>query len=866
MRLRNKLLLPTVLFIVASIGAILINIKSRSVQVESERSGAISAAARSIQSAVDRNLVERYGDVQAFAMNSVVHRDLSVLSSAERKPIVDAIDHYIENYGCYSLAIVTNTSGKVIAANTVDANGRQLPRAAALIGMDLSSEDWFRSVRQSKFTTADFSGALTGTYVEGPHRNELVVDIYGSKAPAWNMTFSAPIFDAASQLRGYWHNVFSSDLLEMIVAEQYALLKEQHMDSAEITMLDASGRIIMDVDPMVHGDLKNNRSDLFSLNLATAGVSLAEMAVDPQSPPTGIAASRHKRKSEQSGSDYIQAGAYARSIPLLGYVGSGTSTLVRVDVDEAFGMVDSLVSSSVVIGLLLLLIAVGVMYLLFSRVSNGVAQASEAIAGLANGDFTRSLKITGKDEIAQLAASFNKTCGDLRAVMGADKVEWEEVAKERAEVDRLFNMVENAPINIMVADLDMKIRYINPASVKTLGTIEKFIPVKANEVIGSSIDIFHKNPSHQRKLLSDPRNLPHHAQFKVGTEVMSLQASAIVDKNGTYLGPMVTWEIITRKVEQDRREAAMNESIRTTLSAVSNHSQTVSAASEELSATARQMTDGSESAATQAESAVAACEQISRSVATVATSAEEMNASIKEIARNASEAARVATSAVKVTNDTNQTITKLGESSIEIGEVIKVITSIAEQTNLLALNATIEAARAGEAGKGFAVVANEVKELAKQTAAATEDISRKIEAIQHDTKGAVSAIGEISQVIGQINDIQTTIASAVEEQSATTNEIARNAAEAARGSNEITRSITTVSNASKTTSEGAVGTLNAARELAQLANDLRQIVERGNASSEASQVNGHRSGMNGNGRMAESELELTHSGFDARTN
>ena len=140
------------------------------------------------------------------------------------------------------------------------------------------------------------------------------------------------------------------------------------------------------------------------------------------------------------------------------------------------------------------------------------------------------------------------------------------------------------------------------------------------------------------------------------------------------------------------------------------------------------------------------------------------------------------TAAVKVANDTNATVTKLGESSTEIGKVIKVITSIAQQTNLLALNATIEAARAGEAGKGFAVVANEVKELAKQTAAATEDISAKIEAIQSDTKGAVTAIGEISRVITRINDIQNTIASAVEEQSATTNEIARNAAEAAKGS------------------------------------------------------------------------------------
>ncbi len=265
-----------------------------------------------------------------------------------------------------------------------------------------------------------------------------------------------------------------------------------------------------------------------------------------------------------------------------------------------------------------------------------------------------------------------------------------------------------------------------------------------------------------------------------------------------------------------------------TLSTVAENSQTLAAASEELSATAKSMADTSERTASQSAVAAASAEQVSKNVATVATSAEEMSASVKEIAKNASEAARVGTAAVKVANDTNATVAKLGESSTEIGKVIKVITSIAQQTNLLALNATIEAARAGEAGKGFAVVANEVKELAKQTAAATEDISAKIEAIQSDTKGAVTAIGEISRIITRINDIQNTIASAVEEQSATTNEIARNAGEASHGSTEITRNIASVSQAATSTSQGAGNTLAAAAELAKLASSLRHIVESAN--------------------------------------
>jgi len=265
--------------------------------------------------------------------------------------------------------------------------------------------------------------------------------------------------------------------------------------------------------------------------------------------------------------------------------------------------------------------------------------------------------------------------------------------------------------------------------------------------------------------------------------------------------------------------------LKTTIKTVSDNAQALASASEELTTVSQQMSSNSEETATQSNVVAAASEQVSKNVATVAASAEEMSASIKEIAKNANDAAKVATEAVKAASETNKTVAKLGESSIEIGKVIKVITSIAQQTNLLALNATIEAARAGEAGKGFAVVANEVKELAKQTAAATEDISQKIEAIQGDTKSAVVAIDQISKIINSINDIQNTIASAVEEQTATTNEIARNATEAAKGSTEISKNITNVSEAAKNTTEGANNTLSAATELSKLAADLKRVVD-----------------------------------------
>ncbi len=270
----------------------------------------------------------------------------------------------------------------------------------------------------------------------------------------------------------------------------------------------------------------------------------------------------------------------------------------------------------------------------------------------------------------------------------------------------------------------------------------------------------------------------------------------------------------------------MFEVFRSTIEQVGQMSHPLSESAAELSRVAQEMGSSAEQTASQANMVSAGSEQVSRNIQTVATAADEMGASIREIAKNTADATKVATAAVRSAEETNVTIGKLGQSSAEIGQVIKVITSIAQQTNLLALNATIEAARAGEAGKGFAVVANEVKELAKETAKATEDISRKIEAIQTDTKGAVSAIEQIGSVIGQINDIQNTVASAVEEQSVTTNEITRNLTEAAKGGADISHSIAGVADAARTTTGGAGQTQKSAESLEKLAEELQSLIGR----------------------------------------
>lgn len=303
---------------------------------------------------------------------------------------------------------------------------------------------------------------------------------------------------------------------------------------------------------------------------------------------------------------------------------------------------------------------------------------------------------------------------------------------------------------------------------------------------------------------------------KGGKEVW-IQASynPIMDLNGK---PFKVVKYATDVTEQVNRMNIVGE--------LSNAANELSAASESLSASAVQMTSSSATTTEQANIAARSASELSAGVRVVATNTEEMRASIREIAQNANHASTMSKATQTEAQATNNTIKKLGDSSAEIGHVIKVISSIAQQTNLLALNATIEAARAGEAGRGFAVVANEVKELARQTATATEDITAKIGAIQHDSSEAVKAIVSITGSIEKLNAIAGSIATSVEEQSAASQEVARVVQDSSVGVDRIADNIKAVSSAASNTSEGSVTVQTSAKSLQELAARLQVMVKR----------------------------------------
>lgn len=457
-----------------------------------------------------------------------------------------------------------------------------------------------------------------------------------------------------------------------------------------------------------------------------------------------------------------------------------------------------------VIGGILLGLALGI--IISRMISKPVAGLVEVADRIARGDVNQRIEFQSKDELGSLANAFRGAVGYIKGVAGAaeklGKGDMKVDLEPKSEDDELTKNFLKAvdAVKRLIADVG------DLAETAVAGKLSNRADASRHEGdFGKIVRGVNETLDAVVKPVQEAgQALQHIAQGDLTARV-----------RGDYAGDHAA-------IKNDINRMA--DQLSASMQAIAQNSQALASSSEELSAVSNQMSSNAEETATQSNVVSAAAEQVTKNLETVSTATEEMTSSIKEIAKNANEAAKVATSAVKTAETTNATVAKLGQSSAEIGQVIKVITSIAQQTNLLALNATIEAARAGEAGKGFAVVANEVKELAKETAKATEDITQKIGEIQDDTKGAVDAIAEISQIITQINDIANTIASAVEEQTATTNEIARNVAEGAQGGRQVAGNITSVAAAAKNTTEGASNTQSAATELARMAAELQHLV------------------------------------------
>jgi len=448
-----------------------------------------------------------------------------------------------------------------------------------------------------------------------------------------------------------------------------------------------------------------------------------------------------------------------------------------------------------------------------------------------------------------------KLAADVTAVVAV------QILAQREQI-RLKQMVENATMRILMADLDFNIVYMNPASVHALRQLERLLPCRVEEILGRSIDIFHKNPEQQRRLLSDPRNLPHRASIKLGEEILDLNVSAIRNESGDYIGPMVTWEVITEQVlakEREQRMVAeqaaakkdleekvnslmrvmqaaaegdltqdvpfsgdddlgrlatdvrkMLNDLRNVIGQVVEASQQQNEGARTIAESSANLSDGSQSQAASVEEMTASVEQLSSSIDEIFKNSVEAKTQAEKtslLAKGGGDATSEAVNAMKL----------IQKSSEQINDIIQVISEIASQTNLLALNAAIEAARAGEHGLGFAVVADEVRKLAERSSEAAKEITQLI-------KESSRRVGEGAALSEKVGQSLTSIVAEVDKTAAGIARIAASTETQSASASQVQTAIRSVSQTIESTAAAAEEMAASAEELGAQAQTLRDLV------------------------------------------
>ncbi|MCW0236728.1 MAG: methyl-accepting chemotaxis protein [Ferrovibrio sp.] len=821
--IRSKIVIALIAFALLPLLLVAIALWIEAEDIRHEEATRIATAAATVNDVIDRNLFERYGDVQAFGYNSAATDPANWAQPGAGNPLVVAMNRYTANYGIYKLMLLVSPEGKVLAVNSKSAAGKALA-TEALYQRSYATASWLRATLDGKFLQG--KNGFTGSVVEQPARHPELTQIYNGDDYA--MIFAAPVVDEAGKTVAVWANFAGFDLVEQIVQQTAGGLANGGMPGAEITLLDPRGAVIVDYDPakMAGGAYQRDWTVLNKLNLAEAGLEVARLAIAGKA---GAMESEHARKK------ILQVAGYHHSTGAYDYPGLNWSVLVRVPAAVVYQTINQI--ALILGGLFAAALAgsVGIGLLFGAALARPIQRLTAALTDLISGKV--DIDTTGKDRGDEIGAALT-AAEDIR----------DRIVRGLQTGETLGSITAC----VMLADEQNNIVLVNRAAMEMFRVagddIRKELPqFDPAAMVGKSIDLFHKNPAHQQRMLQ-ALDKPYNASIKVGIRRFDLTAVPVFDTTGKRLGTAVEWRDMTqqyavqaevaglveaaqqgdlaRRVGLDGKSGFMRdvsqgingllETVSTTVDDVdavlgalakgslgsrmngsyqgqfrqlqNNCNATVDKLREitgRISETATNVNGASDEIATGAQDLAQRTESQAASLEQTAAAMHEVTETVKQNADSATAASQRAAiareAAAKGGRVVTEAVAAMGEiegSAQKIGDIIGLIDEIAFQTNLLALNASVEAARAGEAGKGFAVVAQEVRALAQRSANASKDIKTLIQASNSQVRSGVQLVGqtgtaleEILTAVKQVNDIVAEIATASSEQARAMQEI-----------------------------------------------------------------------------------------------
>lgn len=792
MKIKNKMIILFLIFGLIPATALFSIFMYAQERYEEDHIKPLQESAFMINDAIDRNLFERYGDVQAFGLNAAAIDPANWKNPTDGNPLIEAMNGYMTGYGIYKLMLLVDLDGQLLATNTVTEKGKELD-TKKLYKKSFANAKWFKDTKASKYLEG--KNGLTGTSVDGPISDPLVSELYNDKS--YILTFSAPVKNESGETVAIWANFVDFSLVEEITISFYERYKRDGLSSVEIRILDKSGTMIMNYHP-IHGEVTRNWDVIGKLNVA-AELDLAQKAVNGE---YGTQRTYDDEIGEwQSAGYYHSQGAYD-------YPGLGWSAIVSINEDETLASIKLIVWEMIIALVVCLMIVVFCGWLIGKKGALPIQKMTKAMLSLSDDNLDVELPITGKDELGDMVKSLE--------VFKQNAIEKKE-ADQQASI--MTSCLTNLKNNVMIADNDDIITYMNNQSITSLTDLgdelrKTFPHFDVNNVIGSSIHIFHKDPEAIKRILRGLKQGDAHlGNIEIGELKLSLNAGGIFNKEGERIGSYAEWRNITEEVNAQNRKDEVAQKINSATRMINDATKDISQGNLNLS-------ERTEAQAASIEETTATMQQVMERVSD--------NAENAKTALNLASTTRVAADrGGEVVKDAIDAMQDITSSSEKINDIIGVIDEIAFQTNLLALNAAVEAARAGEQGRGFAVVAGEVRTLAGRSATAAREIKDLITESVSQIKGGTEQVNETGKCLEDIIDNVQKVTDMM-------NEISDASQEQAISISEINKTITQMDSFTQQNAALVEEAASAAKALEDQSNSLMLVIESDNEETSSS--------------------------------